>query len=102
VISPLLANLYHACIPHLWHAWGYARKLGGEIVSYADDFVILLRPGRGAQAHAALRAICERLSLTLSEEKTRVVDARREPFQFLGFHTNLTSIVEQRTISTDV
>ena len=85
VISPLLANLYHACIPHLWQAWGHARKLGGEIVSYADDFVILLRPGRGAQAHAALRAICERLSLTLSEEKTRVVDALREPFQFLGF-----------------
>jgi group II intron reverse transcriptase/maturase len=85
VISPLLANLYHACIPHLWRARGYARELGGEIVSYADDFVILLRPGRGARALAALRAICERLSLTLSEEKTRVVDARREGFQFLGF-----------------
>ena len=47
--------------------------------------MILLRPGRGAPALAALRSICERLSLALSEEKSRVVDARREAFRFLGF-----------------
>jgi RNA-directed DNA polymerase len=85
VISPLLANIYHACIPHLWKARGLARRLGGEIVSYADDFVILLWPGRGKAALDALRSICERLSLRLNEEKTRVVEARTEPFQFLGF-----------------
>lgn len=85
VISPLLANLYHACIPHLWRVRGHAARLGGEFVSYADDFVILLRPGRGAAALEALRSICQRLSLTLSEEKTRVVEARRESFAFLGF-----------------
>ncbi len=85
VISPLLANIYHACIPHLWDRRGHAQKLGGKFVSYADDFVILLRPGRGAQALAALRSICERLSLTLSEEKTRVVDAVAESFPLLGF-----------------
>lgn len=85
VISPLLANIYHACLPHLWDKRGHARALGGRIVSYADDFVILLRPGRGPAALAALAAICERLSLKLSEEKTRVVDAVAESFQFLGF-----------------
>jgi len=85
VISPLLANLYHACIPHLWHVRGHARQLGGQIISYADDFVILLPPGRGSPALTALRSICERLLLTLSEEKTRVVNARREAFRFLGF-----------------
>ncbi|NQU44637.1 hypothetical protein HQ520_15205 [bacterium] len=85
MISPLLANLYHACIPHLWNTRGHARRLGGEIVSYADDFVILLPPRRGETALSALRSICERLSLTLNEEKTRLVDALREPFQFLGF-----------------
>ena len=87
VISPLLANLYHACIPHLWRARGHAARLGGEIVSYADDFVILLPPQRGSSAMEALRSICERLSLTLSEEKTRVVDALKEPVEFLGFQT---------------
>ena len=85
VISPLLANIYHACIPHLWERRGHARKLGGEIISYADDFVILLPPGRGAAALEGLRGICERLSLKLNEDKTRVADARRESFQFLGF-----------------
>lgn len=90
VISPLLANLYHACIPHLWEVRGHARRLGGEIISFADDFVILLAPGQGEAAMAALGPICERLSLTLSEEKTRVVDAVREPFAFLGFEIQKT------------
>ena len=64
---------------------GHARRLGGRLVSCADDFVIMLRKGRGAKALAALSSICERLSLTLSEEKTRVVDAVAESFRFLGF-----------------
>jgi group II intron reverse transcriptase/maturase len=85
VISPLLANIYHACIPHLWEKRGHARRLGGKIVSYADDFVILLQRGRGEQALEALRSICERLSLRLNEDKTRVVDAVKENFKFLGF-----------------
>ena len=85
VVSPLLANIYHACIPYLWKARGYARRLGGEIVSYADDFVIMLGRGRGQAALEALHGICERLSLRLNEEKTRVVDAAAEGFRFLGF-----------------
>jgi len=85
VISPLLANIYHACIPHLWERRGDARNLGGEIISYADDFVILLPPGRGAAALEGLRGICERLSLKLNEDKTRVADALEDGFQFLGF-----------------
>ena len=85
VISPALANVYHACIPHLWERRGYAQSLGGQIVSYADDFVVMLPPGRGAAALEALRSICERLSLSLSEEKTRLVNAVAESFAFLGF-----------------
>lgn len=85
VISPLLANIYHACIPYLWEQWGIGKRLGGTFVSYADDFVILLKPGRGAAARRELGRICARLSLTLSEEKTRVVRARDESFLFLGF-----------------
>lgn len=85
VISPLSANICHACIPHLCERRGHVRKLGRRIVSYADDFVILLRPGRGEAALAALKSICERLSLQLNGEKTRVADARAESFRFLGF-----------------
>ncbi len=51
----------------------------------ATRLVILMRPGRGQAGLSELRRICARLSLSLSEEKTRVVDAMRESFQFLGF-----------------
>ena len=89
VISPLLANLYHACIPDLWEQWGIAQRLGGRFVSYADDFVIMLQPGLGQMALDELRRVCARLSLTLSEEKTRVGDAKQESFQFLGFEVQM-------------
>ena len=85
VISPLLANLYHACIPRVWSQWEAPRRLGGRIVSYADDFVIMLRPGRGQAAMEQLEHVCKRLGLTLSTEKTRVVEATKDSFRFLGF-----------------
>lgn len=84
-ISPLLANIYHATIPRVWFQWKETRRLGGKFVSYADDFVILLRPGKGAKAREALGQVCERLSLKLNEGKTRVVQAEQESFGFLGF-----------------
>jgi group II intron reverse transcriptase/maturase len=85
VISPLLANLYHACIPRIWTQWESTRRLGGKIVSYADDFVIMLWPGRGQAAAEQLEHVCTRLGLTLSTEKTHVVQAAKESFRFLGF-----------------
>jgi len=85
VISPLLANIYHSCIPRIWNQWEKTKRLGGKFVSYADDFVIMLRPGQGRAAMYQLRHVCQRLALELSEEKTRVVDSRSESFKFLGF-----------------
>lgn len=85
VISPLLANLYHSCIPRIWAQWENTRRMGGKIVSYADDFVIMLWPGRGQAAMEQLEHVCTRLDLTLSTEKTRVVQATKESFTFLGF-----------------
>jgi RNA-directed DNA polymerase len=85
VISPLLANIYHACIPRIWLQWRETKRLDSRLVSYADDFVILLKPGRGAHALQVLEGVCARLSLKLSPHKTRVVQAEEESFQFLGF-----------------
>ena len=85
VISPLLANLYHSCIPRVWAQWEATRQLGGKFVSYADDFVIMLRPGRGQAAMEQLEHVCTRLGLTLSTEKTRVIESAKESFHFLGF-----------------
>lgn len=84
VISPLLSNIY-------LHAFDSAfRERGiGELVRYADDFVVLCRSGREAEAALAVAGeILADLGLELHPDKTRVVDLRegREGFDFLGWH----------------
>jgi len=61
----------------------------GELVRYADDFVVLCRTER--EANAALQTAGEilgGLGLGLHPEKTKIVDLRegREGFDFLGWH----------------
>jgi RNA-directed DNA polymerase len=81
VISPLLSNAYLNPLDHQMAAEGY------EMVRYADDFVILCRSAEGAQA--ALNRVQQwtaEAGLTLHPEKTRIVDANTEGFDFLGYH----------------
>lgn len=80
VLSPLLANIYLNPLDHEMAAAGIA------MIRYADDFVILCR--RRADAEAALSRVQEWVQangLTLHPAKTRIVDARTEEFQFLGY-----------------
>jgi len=84
VISPLLANIYFRRFLVAWEHWGWHVKHRSRIVNYADDFVILSR-NRGAAALCAARALVKRLGLTLNEEKTRLCQAGRESFNFLGY-----------------
>jgi RNA-directed DNA polymerase len=84
VISPLLANIYLNKLDRIWAA--RCSQLG-ELVRYADDFVVLC--GTESRAKEALRRIglvMNRLGLTLHPAKTRLVDLRRgkESFVFLG------------------
>jgi RNA-directed DNA polymerase len=82
VISPLLSNLYLNALDH------QMARAGWEMVRYADDFVILCRSEREAQAVLGMvREWVKEAGLTLHPEKTRVVNAR-EPggFDFLGYH----------------
>jgi RNA-directed DNA polymerase len=55
------------------------------MVRYADDFVLLCRPGKGAAMFARLKVYLARRGLRLNETKTRVIDARQTSFRFLGF-----------------
>jgi RNA-directed DNA polymerase len=55
-----------------------------HIVNYADDFVILSR-GHAAEALAWTDGVMARLGLTLNRTKTRLCDARRDRFDFLGY-----------------
>jgi len=85
VLSPLLSNIYLNPLDHHMASQGYAR------VRYADDFVILCRSqSEAAQALALVRQWCEAEGLTLHPTKTRIVDARREGFDFLGYHFQTT------------
>jgi len=84
VVSPLLANLYMNRFLKHWRASGRGEAYQARVVSYADDFVILSRRSAG-EALAWTRQVMTKLGLALNEAKTAVRDARREPFDFLGY-----------------
>jgi RNA-directed DNA polymerase len=80
VISPLLANIYLNPLDHLMTGTGYA------MVRYADDFVILCQTREDAErALETVRQWVVANDLTLHPTKTRIVDARTEIFDFLGY-----------------
>jgi RNA-directed DNA polymerase len=81
VLSPLLANIYLNPLDHLLAEAGFA------MVRYADDFVILCKTCEDAdRALALVRQWVVENELTLHPTKTRIVDARNEGFDFLGYH----------------
>jgi RNA-directed DNA polymerase len=80
VISPLLSNAYLDPLDHLMAGQTV------EMVRYADDFVILCRSA--AEAQRALEQVQQWTAdagLTLHPDKTRIVDATEEAFEFLGY-----------------
>jgi RNA-directed DNA polymerase len=89
VISPLLANVVLDELDETWEReWSHL----GDLVRYADDFVVVCRARRQAdEAHTRIREILERMGLTLHPDKTRIVELgiRREGFDFLGCHLRI-------------
>ena len=84
VASPLLANIYMNRFLKHWRLTGRGEAFRAQVVSYADDFVILSR-GCAAEALAWTKAVMTRLGLTLNEAKTSLRNARQERFTFLGY-----------------
>ena len=82
VISPLLANLY---LNRLDWQVNDRCELQPVMVRYADDFVILSRPGQGTKLQTRLKRWLRAHGLTLNETKTRLLNVRQEGFKFLGF-----------------
>jgi RNA-directed DNA polymerase len=81
VLSPLLSNIYLDPLDHL------VARSGFEMVRYADDFVILCRtPEEALRALELVQQWVSDNGLTLHPTKTKVVDARTEGFDFLGYH----------------
>jgi len=80
VLSPLLSNIYLNPLDHLMAGRGW------EMVRYADDFVILCRTKQEAEeALAQVKQWTAQAGLTLHPEKTRLIDAATDAFEFLGY-----------------
>jgi len=80
VLSPLLSNIYLNPLDHLLAGKGY------EMVRYADDFVILCRTKQDAEAALAeVKQWTAQAGLSLHPEKTRLIDAATDGFEFLGY-----------------
>ena len=84
-ISPLLANIYMRRFVLAWKKRGLEKSLGTRIVTYADDLVILCRPGNAEEALTRMREIMGKLKLTVNEEKTRICRISEDEFDFLGY-----------------
>lgn len=84
VISPLLANIYMNRLVRVWKESGKSDELKAVVVNYADDFVILTK-GRAKEALDQTRRWVGTIKLTLNEKKTRLCDAAKETFDFLGY-----------------
>lgn len=87
VISPLLANAYLNELDRYWATQGYAIRRGwnAQLVRYADDLVILTDKAAGPPLDTLHRMLAG-LGLALHPEKTRLVNADQEAFDFLGFN----------------
>jgi RNA-directed DNA polymerase len=80
VVSPLLSNIYLDPLDHLMAGQNFA------MVRYADDFVVLCRsPQEASAALAEVQRWTAQAGLTLHPTKTRLVDATKDGFDFLGY-----------------
>lgn len=82
VISPLLANIY------LHEFDKEMTERGHKLVRYADDWIILKRTmmaGRRIMS-GAKEFLKEELELKMHPKKSKLIDARQESFEFLGYY----------------
>jgi group II intron reverse transcriptase/maturase len=89
VISPLLANIYLDALDRIWER--RCRNLG-QLVRYADDFVVLCRTREAAEESLRrIGIILDRLSLKLHPNKTRIVELGlgKQGFVFLGCYLRI-------------
>jgi RNA-directed DNA polymerase len=84
VASPLLANIYMHRYIKAFRKYGLGQKFGAQLVNYADDFVVLCQHGAQEVLETTRRWLAS-IGLALNEEKTKLRNARCEPFDFLGY-----------------
>jgi len=80
VVSPLLANIY---LDQIDKGWKPLNKFA-RLIRYADDVLILTRYGT-EQVFSQFQQLTASLELKLNLKKTRIVDAKKESFDFLEY-----------------
>jgi len=80
VASPLLANIY---LDQIDKGWKPLNKFA-RLIRYADDVVILTRYGTD-KVFGRFQRLTSQWKLKLNQKKTRIVDANKESFDFLGY-----------------
>ena len=85
VISPLLANIYMNLLDRIVnHPQGYFSGSGITMIRYADDFILMSRH-ISQEVINRIHKYLERMGLTINTDKSKLINAREEPFDFLGF-----------------
>ncbi|MBW2040271.1 MAG: group II intron reverse transcriptase/maturase [Deltaproteobacteria bacterium] len=84
VLSPILANIYLHYALDLWFERKVKGRLRGfaQMVRYADDFIVCFQYRDEAEAFGkALRERLAEFGLRISEQKSRVIEFGRYPWQ---------------------
>jgi group II intron reverse transcriptase/maturase len=84
VISPLLANIYLNVLDKTWKVKRVQEKYNARLIRYADDLVVLCQ-GKTKRILKGIERVMGYLKLELNKEKTKVIDAEEEKFEYLGF-----------------
>ena len=83
VVSPILANLF---MHYTFDLWMERTHPGLPWCRYADDGLVHCRTEQEAQAvKAALDARFAECKLEMHPTKTKIIDARTDGFDFLGY-----------------
>lgn len=88
VVSPILANIYLHYVIDTWFEETH-KRYDQRMVRYADDTVFCFKDPQAAETFLeALRTRLKENHLELNEDKTKIVELRKEgpnTFDFLGF-----------------
>ncbi len=85
VISPLLANIYMNLLDRIVNnPNGYFSKRGITMIRYADDF-ILMSKRINQESISMIHRYLNRMDLFINTEKSKLVNAKDQSFDFLGF-----------------
>lgn len=85
VISPLLANIYMNLLDRIINnPQGYFTKRGIRMIRYADDFILMSKHIH-QESLLKVHNYLDRMGLTINTDKSKLINARKESFDFLGF-----------------